>query len=349
MRRRFLICFCSAALCLTALFAGIVWAVDPWYHYHEPIAGLPLCLRDGRYQNYGIAKHMEYDTLLMGTSVTANMHIDAMNQLISGKALKLIVQGGYFSDFYRPLDVALATHDLKEIYWGIDSNCLRRLDQDNPWQEPTYLFDNNPLNDVEYLLNKEMFFWDLTAVLERAQVGDDQDERTGGYTWEEKQVPFEKEFVLSIYQRPETSSAAELPSDALFPAAQENLTNILSRVEANPEITFTFYLPPYSILFWDQTIRTGEFEATLAMQRLVLETLVSRPNVRVFYFMDDTALITNLDNYCDHIHYSPAVCQSLLETMVQGTPMTEEEIGPRLDCFRDFLLSYDYDGVWQTE
>ena len=74
MNRRFLTCFFAGALSLLLLFAGIVWVVDPWYHFHGPAQGLPLCLRDGRYQNDGIARHTEYDTLLMGTSVTANMH-----------------------------------------------------------------------------------------------------------------------------------------------------------------------------------------------------------------------------------------------------------------------------------
>ena len=93
-------------------------------------------------------------------------------------------------------------------------------------------------------------------------------------------------------------------ADALLGPAQENLDHVLARVDAHPQTTFTFYLPPYSILFWDMTIREGELEATLTMHERVLEGLISRPNVRVFYFMDDQALITDLDQYSDHIHYS---------------------------------------------
>ncbi len=347
MSRRFLTCFFLLAFFLTALFAGAVWVVDPWYHYHAPILDLPLCLRDGRYQNMGIAEHGDYDVLLLGTSVTANMYTADMDRMLGEKSLKLIVQGGYFSDFYGPLDMALKTHDVKAVFWGTDSNCLRRRDADNPWQEPSYLFDENPLNDVSYLLNKEMFFQDLTTVLERAEAGDLQDEKTGGYTWGEEET-WQKGMALRVYDSMEAPTWAAVPEDAFLPAAEENLKNILQRVDAHPEITFTFYLAPYSILFWHQTIESGELDATLAMHRVVLETLTSRPNTRVFYFMDDTARITNLDNYCDHIHYSPQVCEQLLETLTAGAPLSPEEIGPRLDQFREFLLRYPYDALWNS-
>lgn len=344
MEKRFLRRFFAVFLTLTLLFAGVVWVVDPWYHFHGPWGDLPLCLRDGRYQNEGAARHMDYDTLLIGTSVTANFWASDMDRYMGGKTQKLIVQGGYFHDFFDPLEKGLATHQVKDVYWGVDSNCLRRYDSQSTWVEPSYLFDENPFNDVRYLLNKEMMFWDLTEVLERAWEGDRQDEITGGYTWEEGKV-WSREFALKFYNRPEVA-AEELPEDAFFGAAQENLDNILQRVDANPQVTFHFYMAPYSILFWDYTIRRGELDATFAMQKMVLEELTSRKNTQVFYFMDNQERITNLDNYCDHIHYSPAVCCQLIQELAEGTPITQEEIGPRLEAFRAFVTSYDYDSLF---
>ena len=87
------------------------------------------------------------------------------------------------------------------------------------------------------------------------------------------------------------------------------------------------------------TIREGELEATLTMHERVLEGLISRPNVRVFYFMDDQALITDLDQYSDHIHYSPDVCQELARRLL--------EIAPRMEAFRDFLSTYDFESLFQ--
>ncbi len=109
MPKRFLRLFFAVFLALTALFAGTIYVVDPYYHYHGPVAGLPLWLQDGRYQNVGAAENLDYDYLLMGTSVTANFTLEPFQQRLPGQTRKLIVQGGYFEDFLLPLDVALET------------------------------------------------------------------------------------------------------------------------------------------------------------------------------------------------------------------------------------------------
>lgn len=226
----------------------------------------------------------------------------------------------------------------------MDSNCWRRYDKENTWEAPTYLFDENLYNDVHYLLSKDTFFWYIPDILRAAREGYQADERTGGYLWGDD-VQWSREVALGVYQRPEPRPA--VAADALLGPAQENLDHVLARVDAHPQTTFTFYLPPYSILFWDMTIREGELEATLTMHERVLEGLISRPNVRVFYFMDDQALITDLDQYSDHIHYSPDVCQELARRLLEEEPMTAQEIASRMEAFRDFLSTYDFESLFQ--
>lgn len=165
MPKRFLRLFFAVFLALTALFAGTIYVVDPYYHYHGPVAGLPLWLQDGRYQNVGAAENLDYDYLLMGTSVTANFTLEPFQQRLPGQTRKLIVQGGYFEDFLLPLDVALETHTVRQVFWGVDSNCWRRYDKENTWEAPTYLFDENLYNDVHYLLSKDTFFWYIPDIL----------------------------------------------------------------------------------------------------------------------------------------------------------------------------------------
>lgn len=346
MPKQFLKGFFAVFLILSGLFAGAIFLVDPYYRYHGPVAGLPLWLTDGRYQAVGAAEHLDYNNLLMGTSVTANFTLPPFQEALPGKTRKLIVTGGYFEDFFRPLDAALATHKVDQIFWGVDSNCWRRYDQENPWQAPAYLFDDNPLNDVNYLLNKDTFFWYVPDILKGAWAGYQEDEITGGFTWgtENTWVPGA---ALKYYHRPEVADQPT-EADAFLGPARENLTNVLARVDAHPEITFTFYLAPYSILFWDMTSRKGELEATLTMHQEILTTLTTRSNVRVFYFMDDWALITNLDCYSDHIHYSPAVCRELARRLLEEEPLSPQAVADRINGFRTGLEHYDFDSLFQA-
>ncbi len=347
MPRRFLALFFALFLSLTALFAGVVYVVDPFYHFHGPMAGLPLCLRNPRYQTPGAAEHLSYDHLLLGTSVTANFYTNQFDQALGGRTQKIIIHGAYFGELLRPLDIALETHEVDQVFWGVDSDCWQKYDKDNTWVEPTYLFDENPFNDVRYLLNKDMFFWDLTETWKLGRQYGDRDETTGSYTWGEDKV-WSREEALANYPRPD-QAAEELPADALLAPVEENLSQVLARVDANPQVTFTFYLPPGSILFWDKIQRSGALEATLTMQQQVMETLISRPNVRLFYFMDDLDLITNLDNYGDHVHYAPEVCQELARRLLEEEPMTAQEIAPRMAAFRAFLEDYPYDTLFAGE
>ena len=172
MPKRFLRLFFAVFLALTALFAGTIYVVDPYYHYHGPVAGLPLWLQDGRYQNVGAAENLDYDYLLMGTSVTANFTLEPFQQRLPGQTRKLIVQGGYFEDFLLPLDVALETHTVRQVFWGVDSNCWRRYDKENTWEAPTYLFDESLYNDVHYLLSKDTFFWYIPDILRAPSPGE---------------------------------------------------------------------------------------------------------------------------------------------------------------------------------
>ena len=199
---------------------------------------------------------------------------------------------------------------------------------------------------MNYLLNKDTFFWYVPDILKGAWAGYQEDEMTGGFTWgtENTWVPGA---ALKYYHRPEVADQPT-EADAFLGPARENLTNVLARVDAHPEITFTFYLAPYSILFWDMTSRKGELEATLTMHQEILTTLTTRPNVRVFYFMDDWALITNLDCYSDHIHYSPAVCQELARRLLEEEPLSPQEVADRIDGFRTGLEHYDFDSLFQA-
>ena len=121
MPRRFLALFFAVFFALTALFAGTVYVLDPYYHFHGPVLGMPLWLRYPRYQSPGAAKNLPYDHLLLGTSVTANFHTDQFDEALGGRTQKIIIHGAYFEELLRPLDIALETHDLDQIFWGVDS------------------------------------------------------------------------------------------------------------------------------------------------------------------------------------------------------------------------------------
>ena len=55
------------------LVAGVtVWIVDPFYQYHKPLADLQPLVNRAEYQNVGMARHLDYDSVITGSSMTEN-------------------------------------------------------------------------------------------------------------------------------------------------------------------------------------------------------------------------------------------------------------------------------------
>ena len=118
-------------------------------------------------------------------------------------------------------------------------------------------------------------------------------------------------------------------------------------VTEHPDTEFDFFLPPYSILFWDKVIREGRTEAVFAAIRQAGQTLLQYDNVKFYGYLMDPEIVTNLDNYCDYIHHSGGVCREILAMLQREEGrLTEENLEETLANWREFVVHYDYDQFW---
>lgn len=56
------------------IIAALVIIIDPFFHYHGPILGLKRIQTMKEYQVNGILLNTEYNAILAGSSVTANIN-----------------------------------------------------------------------------------------------------------------------------------------------------------------------------------------------------------------------------------------------------------------------------------
>ena len=85
---------------LGIMIAGIffVWLIDPFYHYHTPIGKVPIVLDTAVYQTAGAAKNLEYDSAIVGTSMTENFHTSWFDEVLGWNTMKLSYSGARSSD-----------------------------------------------------------------------------------------------------------------------------------------------------------------------------------------------------------------------------------------------------------
>ena len=331
----------TAAL-LLLLCAAAVRTVDPFFHYHDPDPEGEVWF-DQRAQGAGLLRTQDYETVLMGSSLAANYRSFWFDVFYDTSTVKVTFPNGGFEEFSTALDYAYTQQDVKRVIFGLDPNLLARSPEEAPDQLPEYLYDDNPLNDGKYLLNKDVLMrCGYTLLKQRAgEIQPLQD----AFVWDGN-VFFSRSLALAGYDRPEPVSEPA-PEDAFLENARANLATVTGWLEAHPDTEFIFWFSPYSILFWDKMDRQGETEAMLTLLEETTETLLAYDNAELQFFMADEAVITDLNNYADHIHVAGKVTYRLAEAMPTGAyRMTGENRMEMLDGLRQLVVHYDYDTIW---
>lgn len=334
----------AGVLAVLAISAGAVRAVDPFFHYRAPDPAGEVWF-DERYQCAGLLRSQSYETVLLGTSLAANYRPFWFDVFYKTSTVKVTFPDGGFHEFSQALDYAFERQDVRRVIFGLDPNILARPASEAPDQLPVYLYDDDPWNDGAYLLNKDVLLRAGYALAEKAagRTTALQD----AFMWDGTE-DFSREDALAGYQRPERAAEETLPEDAFFDACDENLAVVRRWLTEHPDTQFVFYLAPYSILFWDKMQRLGETEAMLAMLRRTAETLLPYENAELHCFLDDTATITALENYSDHIHAAGQVTYEMARSMAEGSRrLTAENCRQRLDGLYDFVVNYDYERIFQ--
>lgn len=332
----------AACAVLLAACAAVVYFVDPCLYYRIPEDWDPVLFSE-RYQAAGLAKNVPADTVLMGTSLAANYRRSEIAETFGTTAVRITIPDGYLSEFDKTMDVLFRSQDPQRVIFGLDANILVRDESGLTSAMPDYLYNGNPFDDVKYLINKDTLYYSAYVLM--ANRWDEADTLDEGFTWD-GDVWWNHATALANYTRPEIVQET-VSADAYLRHASDNLDVVEGWITAHPETEFDIFFPPYSILFWDKTARLGETEAVFAALDLACERLLQYDNVRLYNFLMDPDIVLDLDNYCDYVHHSGAVCTQVLAKMAAGEcRMTEENYRDTLAQWRDFVVDYDYEKYW---
>ena len=271
MYRKYLAGFLATVIALLAICAGVVYGIDPSFQYHLPYGNIKAVYLNERYQNAGLAKNLEYDTVILGSSVTANFRLSQFNELFDAQTVKLTFPGGCFSDFETALNLCFETHDVKRVFWSIDPKILMTPYDEEPTPLPEYLYNSNPFDDVKYLFNKDVILEQCGESILATLSGEGQS-LDDAFTWDTK-YEFSHEHALWSYVRPDWQEEPQ-PADADDDIIDQNLECVLSFVKAHPDTEFYLMTPPYSMLCWDRILRDGRYTAVLKLYDRLLEELL---------------------------------------------------------------------------
>lgn len=336
--------FISVVTLLTA-WAMIIILLDPYFHYHAPAFGLQPVVDNNRYQNPGIAEHFTYDSILIGSSMTENYRVSWLNEAFGCDTVKLSYPAGRTQNYKYMMDTAFKRGELKNVFFGLDIDPLLDGFGVNYFPIPSYLYDEDPFNDVNYLFNKSIMFGDAYKMLSRNLSGKvpSLDE---AYTWD-KTYTFSKEATLKDFGPLLAPNEVELPRDYYAENFTKNLgVNILPSIEAHPNTEFYIFFPPYSILFWNYRLSKGDVDAVMYLLDYTMDHLLRYENVHLFFFLDQLDIITDLDNYKDYTHHSAGINRLLVDYIKTGRcEVTHENYKAILENMESIARTFDYESL----
>jgi len=340
------------------IFAGVCmvnYIVDPLQFYRQASWYTPVFSEEQRFQNAGLARNWDYNTIILGTSMTENFVPSHVDQTFGGgtQTVKLSISGSSLYEERLAGEVALRTGQVERIIWGLDYASFRggeELLHEEYGPYPKHLYDTNRWNDVQYLFNISTLE-DSLRVLKRKLTHTEQPALQLDLlnSWQMKyNYAFHLPSVYNHYQQAKEAdvrAVQEGETDSLEAAQASFDHNVLRLVQEHPEIEYHFFYPPYSILrfqLW-YDYQPQRFYNQMAIKRYVYEKLSAYPNVHIHDFQSASDITHNLSYYKDVSHYSQQINAYMIEQMVSGAYETRsmEEVSRRNAELLQQVQSYE--------
>ena len=327
--------------------------VDPFFHYHAPRTDeFYYPLNNQRSQSDGIVKHFDYQGIITGTSMTENFRTTEAYGLFEYRFVKVPLSGATFKEINDLLETALnANPDLRIIIRGLDISRLGNdpnLMRTDLGEFPTYLYDDDPFNDVNYLFNRDVVF---NRVYPMIRDRNNPDIGTGVTHFNEYSCWMnEKAWVFgrkSLYPDGVTMEEPRYHPEMLdidMNTVRQNVRqNVAALAGAWPDVTFYCFFTPYSAKWWQMELEGMRLDQQIEAERVAIEELLKYDNIRLFSFNNLTNITTDLNNYKDATHYGDWINSLILRYMYDGKCLlTAENYEAHLEQEQQFYSTFDY-------
>ena len=351
--KKWLVLFTICTAALLAAVTSVTVIADPFFHYHAPYTDrFYYSLDNERSQNDGIMRHFTYDSLITGTSMTQNFKTSEAEGLFGGTFVKLPYAGASYKELNEGIETAIAYNpEIKTVIRSVDPTDflthkdVMRIDMGD---YPEYLYNDFLFDDVQYVWNREILFWRSYQLFRRAKAGNAPgiDSFDTYSRWQDMyEGKFGAAYALmgrTAFMAPQETVPFTEEDAAIL---RENIEqNVISICKAHPDVTFYYFFPPYSVVWWGDMMERGELERRFEAEEAALEMLLNAgDNVRVYSFNNFADITTNPDNYMDSMHYGEGINSRMLYYMHEDIGrITNETLQTYLEEERRLYETFDY-------
>lgn len=319
--------FLALVLVVLAILAVLVYIIDPYYHYRAYDHKYKI---DKIFSVPGVVKNYDYDTIIIGSSMTQNFDMDSFRRELGQNPIKATLGGIDTPEVAALLKLAQDSGHAENYYLCIDETML--CGDEGEQRFPEYLMDNNPFNDYRYFWGYEA--WMRFIPLDLALLAADklgialpqrfQDARSvdkmGEWAY---RYSFGKEQVLDAYANSANGEGIQLDENAAVEDPIAQCDKFLSSIDLS-QGNVVLYFPPYSALMWYKMQQEGKLDNYFAAKRYFTAQLSAYDNVTIYDFQG-ADFTTDLDNYKDVRHHSPEINDFIVHCFATGEYRIEPE------------------------
>lgn len=324
--KKWLMTWCISTLSVLIAMILFAYAYDPFNYYkmHEEDRFV-----NDTFTTPGLIKNYDYDTVIIGSSMTQNYEIQFFRDAMGVSPLK-VTCGGLTTHYMIQLyDRVMEYGKVKTYIINIDLSQFAQSQNIEQGRHHlvAYLMDDSKLNDIQYLLGYEAWFRFIPVDLFI------QAALRAGVTLPEKfdqrmkidyigdwrlDASFSRDIVINRYIANEYA-VKKLESDNLQKEMIQNITEYAEYMlpTFQDENQYIFIFPPYSALYWHTTQRDDTFDSLMDAKLYFIQMFDGIENVRIVD-MQSHECIVDLDNYRDSTHFSPQVQMIAAEAIAFG-------------------------------
>ena len=307
---------------MTCLVLGVMacalttYILDPFEQYRESSI-LPLYDQES-YNNPGIAKNYDYNAVILGTSMVEMSNPSVIDACFGVRSVKLPMRGSHTAQMGWQLEHVFRAKDkrgeaLDLAILAVDAYSLMGpVDDDEEIID--YLWNDNLLDDIKYLLNRDVLLVKIPKMLKN--IGKDMEtKRDDMYKWVD--IVFAAQSVYDSISITEQKSLTD-PEYRIERSTENIERHIRAHAIHHPETAFKIYMPPYSAGYWYVMGKEGLMEQQFRSRARVCELLLDLPNVEIYDFSSQTDWILDLDEYFDYSHHSSDISDRIMRSMTAG-------------------------------
>jgi hypothetical protein len=322
------------------------YIVDPLQFYRKSYYFNNVLYKYQRFQNPGLAKNYDYDTVIIGTSMTENFMPSDIKDILGMDTLKLSISAASAYEQRKILQIAIRTGKVKNVIWGLDFSSFRggadRKGVDDT-EFPDYMYDLNPFNDFKYLLNDKTTELSIMAMIRLIRYGPANKylDVSRYSVWYPSAVFGEAAMREEgrIFEQTNKGAAVVYTEAEKLEIMESVKQNLIDVTAAYPDITFYVFYTPASVLRELYFISKNMYDMEIDFKRYVDEELIGSRNVKLFDFQAAAEIILNFNRYSDYSHYDPDTLLYILECMKEDRYLVTAQ-NDHLDEFMAIVSGY---------